>query len=225
MRRRLLFPALVLTAISLAVAPASALAEETTAETPTAESPHPSTGWVPQEGAPEGSGGGSSGAQQGSSLGSGGSGGGSTSKPAPAPPPTPSPEPAPPSSYEPEASAEPAPREPEPVVTPAPDPEPAPPKPDPEPSPPVDAHVSLGSADAVLEGSGEVKGVSASSADAEPVAAQVAPDAGGGLPSLALFVFSLILVVAGMLLVLGPFEADSLRYSRFKFLRRAAPRP
>lgn len=111
------------------------------------------------------------------------------------------------------------------MVTPAPDPEPVPAKPDPEPSPPVDAHVALGGADAVLEGSGGVKGVSASSADAAPVAAQVAADSSGGLPWLALIAFGLILVVAGMRLVLGPFEADSLRYSRFKFLRRAAPRP
>lgn len=110
------------------------------------------------------------------------------------------------------------------MATPAPEPEPAPPKPDPEPKPPVDANVALGSADAVLEGSGDVKGVSTSSANAS-LTAQVAPDSSGGLPWLALIIFSLILVIAGMRLVLGPFEADSLRYSRFKFLRRAAPRP
>ena len=46
----------------------------------------------------------------------------------------------------------------------------------------------------------------------------------GGLPWLALIVFSLILIVAGVRLVYGPIEADSLRYSRFKLLRRAAPR-
>ena len=109
------------------------------------------------------------------------------------------------------------------MATPAPGPEPAPAKPEPKPSPPVDAHVALGSADAVLVGSGDVKGVSASSAEA--ATAQVAPDSSGGLPWLALIVFTLILLVAGSRLVLGPFEADTLRYSRFKFLRRAAPRP
>jgi len=76
----------------------------------------------------------------------------------------------------------------------------------------------------VLEGSGGVKGVSTSSADAAPAAAQVAPES-GGLPWLALIVFGLILVIAGARLVFGPLEADSLRYSRFKFIRRAAPRP
>jgi hypothetical protein len=76
----------------------------------------------------------------------------------------------------------------------------------------------------VLTGSGSVKGVSASSAEVAPATAQVAPDS-GGLPWLALIVFGLILLVAGMRLVFGPFEADSLRYSRFRFLRRAAPRP
>lgn len=110
------------------------------------------------------------------------------------------------------------------MVTPAPEPEPAPAEPAPKPPADANAHVDLGSADAVLEGSGGVKGVSASSADAAPAAAVVAPDS-GGLPWLALIVFGLILVVAGMRLVFGPFEADSLRYSRFRLLRRAAPRP
>ncbi|HEY3491682.1 MAG TPA: hypothetical protein VGK43_01945, partial [Solirubrobacterales bacterium] len=82
-------------------------------------------------------------------------------------------------------------------------------------------HVALGSADAVLVGSGDVKGVSASSASAST--APVVPES-GGLPWLALIVFGLILVVAGVRLVFGPLEADSLRYSRFRFLRRAAPR-
>jgi hypothetical protein len=107
------------------------------------------------------------------------------------------------------------------VIEPAP--EPAPAKPAPEPPAHVNAHVDLGAADAVLEGSGEVKGVSATSAGAAPATAQVAPDS-GGLPWLALVVFGLILVVAGARLVFGPIEADSLRYSRFKFIRRAAPR-
>jgi hypothetical protein len=104
-----------------------------------------------------------------------------------------------------------------------PAPEPAPAKPAPEPPAHVNAHVDLAAADAVLEGSGEVKGVSASSAGAAPAIAQVAPES-GGLPWLALVVFGLILVVAGARLVFGPIEADSLRYSRFKFIRRAAPR-
>ena len=223
MQRRLLLPVIALAAISLAAASASAFGETT--ET-TTEAPPASTGWVPQGGASEGSGSGSSGAQQGSSLGSGSS----PSKPAPQPTPPPSepvatappPAPEPSTSYEDEAPVESA--APEPVATPASDPEPAPPKPDPKPSPPVDAHVALSGADAVLEGSGDVKGVSASSADAAPATAQVTAEP-GGLPWLALIVFGLILVVAGMRLVLGPFEADSLRYSRFRFLRRAAPRP
>jgi hypothetical protein len=77
----------------------------------------------------------------------------------------------------------------------------------------------------VLEGSAGVEGVSASSAAASSPAGTVAvtPES-GGLPWPALIVFGLILVVAGARLVLGPLEADSLRYSRFKFLRRAAPR-
>jgi hypothetical protein len=74
----------------------------------------------------------------------------------------------------------------------------------------------------VLEGSGGVKGVSASSAAG--TTAQVAPGS-GGLPWPALIVCGLILLVAGARLLVGPFETDSLRYSRFKFLRRAAPRP
>lgn len=222
MRRRCVLIVLALTAISLAATPASGLGE-TTESTPTTETPPPSTGWVPQGGASEGSGGGSSGAQQGSSLGSGSS----PSKPAPPPSPPPSPPPvatAPPpapepsTSYEDEAPVETA--APEPVTTPAPVPEPAPVKP--EPKPPVDARVALGSADAVLVGSGDVKGVAASSASASPTA-PVVPES-GGLPWLALIVFGLILVVAGVRLVFGPIEADSLRYSRFRFLRRAAPR-
>jgi hypothetical protein len=104
-----------------------------------------------------------------------------------------------------------------------PAPEPVPPKPTPEPPAHVNAHVDLASADAVLKGSGGVKGVSASSAEVAPTAAQVASDS-GGLPWLALVVFGLILVVAGARLVFGPIEADSLRYSRFKLIRRAAPR-
>ncbi|HEY3435443.1 MAG TPA: hypothetical protein VGK41_07295, partial [Solirubrobacterales bacterium] len=144
----------------------------------------------------------------------------------PAPPPPPSPPPvatAPPpapepsTSYEDEVPAESAATEP--VTAPAPEPEPAPVKPEPEPSPPVDAHVALGGADAVLVGSGDVKGVAASSASAG--IAPIAQDS-GGLPWPALIVFGLILVVAGVRLVIGPFEADSLRYSRFRFLRRAA---
>lgn len=221
MRRRSVLPVLVLAAISLAAVPASALGE-TAEPAPTTETPPASTGWVPQGGASEGSSGGSSGAQQGSSLGSGSS----PSKPAPEPPPAPSPPPVatapapePSPSYEDEAPAESA--APEPVTTSAPEPDPAPakPEPKPKPSPPVDAHVALDSADAVLVGSGDVKGVSASSASAG--IAPVAQDS-GGLPWLALIVFGLILVVAGIRLVIGPFEADSLRYSRFRFLRRAA---
>lgn len=226
MERRFLLTLIGLVAILLAVAPASALAEELESS-PTTETPPPSSGWVPQGGTPESSGGGSSGAQQGSSLGSGGSSGSASkpSPPSPPPAPSPAPEPAPPSSSyeETEATVEPPPQEPEPIATPAPEPEPAPAKPDPKPPAHINAHVDLASADAVLEGSGGVKGVSTSSATVAP-AAQVASDS-GGLPWLALIVFSLILVVAGMRLVLGPFEADSLRYSRFKFLRRAAPRP
>lgn len=223
MRRRLALSVLTLAAISLAVAPASALAEEPTPEASPAESPPPSTGWVPQGSAPESSGGGSSGAQQGSSLGSGSSGG-SVSKPPPSPPPapSPSPEPAPPSSYETEAVAEPAPRETEPVATPAPEPEPAPAKPAPKPPDYSDVHVALGDADAVLVGSGDVKGVSTSSSAASTTAPVTSES--GGLPWLALIVFGLILVVAGVRLVFGPLDADSLRYSRFKLLRRAAPR-
>ncbi len=110
------------------------------------------------------------------------------------------------------------------MATPAPEPEPAPAKPAPKPPAHVNAHVDLASADAVLEGSGGVKGVSTSSAGAAPATAQVAPDS-GGLPWLALIAFGLVLVVAGVRLVFGPIETDSLRYSRFKFLRRAAPRP
>lgn len=222
MRRRLALPFLVLVAIALAGVPASAMAE-TAEPPPTTETPPPSTGWVPQGGASEGSSGGSSGAQQGSSLGSGSS----PSKPVPEPPspspppvataPPPAPEPSP--SYEDEAPVETI--APEPVTTPAPEPEPAPAKPDPKPSPPVDAHVAVGSADAVLVGSGDVKGISASSAAS--TTAPVTPES-GGLPWLALIIFGLILVVAGARLVLGPIETDSLRYSRFKFLRRAAPR-
>lgn len=104
-----------------------------------------------------------------------------------------------------------------------PAPEPAPAKPAPKPPAHLNAHVDLAAADAVLEGSGGVKGVSASSAEVAPATAQVATDS-GGLPWLALLVFGLILVVAGARLVFGPIEADSLRYSRFKFIRRAAPR-
>ena len=104
-----------------------------------------------------------------------------------------------------------------------PAPEPAPAKPAPKPPAHLNAHVDLAAADAVLEGSGGVKGVSASSVEAAPATAQVATDS-GGLPWLALLVFGLILVVAGARLVFGPIEADSLRYSRFKFIRRAAPR-
>ena len=114
------------------------------------------------------------------------------------------------------------PEESEPAVAPTPEPEASSPKPNPKPAKPVDANVGLGGADAVLVGSGDVKGVSASSAAG--TTAQVAPES-GGLPWLALIAFGLILVVAGSRLVFGPFEADSLRYSRFKFLRRAAPRP
>jgi hypothetical protein len=215
-------------AIFLAVAPAGALAEtESTETTTTTESPPPSAGWVPQGGAAEGSGGGSSGAQQGSSLGSGGSSSSPTPKPpAPSSPPPVSsaPPPAPSSgSYETEAAVEPAPEEA--VNAPAPEPEAAPAKPTPEPPARVNAHVDLGSADAVLSGSGGVKGVSTSSAaeSAASTTAAVDPDS-GGLPWLALIVFSLILVVAGARLVFGPIEADSLRYSRFKLVRRAAPR-
>ena len=109
------------------------------------------------------------------------------------------------------------------MVTPAPEPEPAPAQPAPKPPAHVNAHVDLDSANAVLEGSGGVKGVSTSSADAVPATAQIAPES-EGLPWLALIVFGLILVVAGMRLVFGPFEADSLRYSRFRFIRRAFPR-
>lgn len=226
---------LVLVAIALAALPSSALGEtaETTSEpAPAAESPPPSTGWVPQGGASEGAAGGGSGAQQGSSLGSGGA-----STPAPKPSPGPSEAPAPsapppapePStgSYETEAPVETA--APETTIAPAPDPEPAPPPPPPpapEPPPPADAHVAVGGADALLEGAGGVKGVSASSAGLSQAGAtaQVATDS-GGLPWLALIVFGLILIVAGARLLFGPFEADSLRYSRFRFLRRAAPRP
>jgi hypothetical protein len=120
---------------------------------------------------------------------------------------------------------EPAPQEPEPVSTPAPEPDPAPAKPAPDPSPPADAPVALDRADALLTGSGGVKGVSSSSAaeSALGTTAQVAPDS-GGLPWLALIVFSLILIAAGVRLLFGPIELHSLRYSRFKFLRRAAPR-
>ncbi|HEX5989864.1 MAG TPA: hypothetical protein VFY75_06620 [Solirubrobacterales bacterium] len=214
---------LALAAIALAVAPASAPGE-TAEPTPTTETPPASTGWVPQGGASEGSGGGSSGAQQGSSLGSGSSPGKPASEP-PAPPSEPPVATAPPPAPEPstgsyEAGAQ-DPAASEPVTTPAPNPEPAPAEPAPKPSPPVDAHVALGTADAVLVGSGDVKGVSASSAAG--TAAQIAPNS-GGLPWVALIVFGLILVFAGVRLVFGPVEADSLRYSRFKFLRRAAPR-
>lgn len=213
---------LALAAISLAVLPGSAPGE-TTEPVPTTETPPASTGWVPQGGASEGTGGGASGAQQGSSLGSGSSPSTPAPEPAPAPSPppvstAPPPAPEPSTSYEAEAPAEAA--APEPAL--APEPEPAPAKPEPEPSPPVDAHVALGSADAVLVGSGEVKGVSMSSASTATTA-PVAPES-GGLPWLALIVFGLILVVAGARLVLGPIEADSLRYSRFRILRRAAPR-
>jgi hypothetical protein len=78
----------------------------------------------------------------------------------------------------------------------------------------------------LLTGSSGVKGVSASSsaAQAAGTTAAVAPSSGSGPPILALIVFGLILVVAGARLVYGPIEADSLRYSRFKLLRRAAPR-
>jgi outer membrane biosynthesis protein TonB len=222
MRRRFARSVLTLAAISLAVFPASALGE-TAEPAPTTETPPASTGWVPQGGASEGTGSGSSGAQQGSSLGSGSS----PSTPAPKPPPpspppvstAPAPAPEPSTSYEAEAPAEATAPEP----APAPEPEPAPAKPEPKPSPPVDAHVALGSADAVLVGSGDVKGVSASSASAASTTAPITPES-GGLPWLALIVFGLILVVAGARLVFGPIEADSLRYSRFKFLRRAAPR-
>lgn len=213
-------------AIFLAAAPAGAMAETTETTVPAAESPPSSTGWVPQGGVSEGAGGESAGAQQGSSLGSGGSSAHPTPKPA-APPsappvasaPEPAPEPSEPSngSYETEASAEPAAEEP--VAAPTPDPEPAPAKPAPDPPSRVDhAPVGLGEADAVLTGSGGVKGVSASSATAAAT-----PDS-GGLPWLALIVFGLILVFAGARLVYGPIEADSLRYSRFRIVRRAAPR-
>lgn len=79
----------------------------------------------------------------------------------------------------------------------------------------------------MLVGSGDVKGVSISSANAASTAgtaAQVTPES-GGLPWLALIVFGLILLVAGARLVLGPIEPDSLRYSRFRLIRRAAHRP
>lgn len=112
------------------------------------------------------------------------------------------------------------------MTAPTPEPEPAPPEPAPKPKPPVDAHVALGGADAVLEGSGGVKGVSTSSANAASVAgttAQVTSDS-GGLPWPALIICGLILLLAGTRLLVGPFEADSLRYSRFRLLRRAAPR-
>lgn len=108
------------------------------------------------------------------------------------------------------------------MSTPAPEPEAAP-KPAPASPAPADPPVKHSSAGTELQGSGGVKGVSASSSVAS-TAAQVAPDS-SGLPWLALIVFGLILVVAGARLVFGPFEADSLRYSRFRLLRRAAPRP
>jgi cobalamin biosynthesis Mg chelatase CobN len=227
---RLAIPLLVGAIALLLITPAGATAEgtETSGETATTtESPPPSTGWVPQGGASEGSSGGSGGTQQGSSLGSGGS----ASQPAPKPTPPPSepsvstPPPAPePSSgsYESESAPQQEPREP--VATPAPEPEPAPVKPAPEPPAPVDTHVSLGKADAVLTGSSGVKGVSTASATvAASTTAEVATGS-GGLPWIALIVFGLILVVAGARLVYGPIEADSLRYSRFKLVRRAAPR-
>jgi len=231
-RRLATLSLLAVATVLLSIAPGAALAEtaESAGEpTPAAESPPPSTGWVPQGSPSEGSGSGSSGTQQGSSLGSGGSSGNPTPKPSPPPSEAPvssapPPEPAPSSdSYETEATVEPAPEES--VSAPAPEPEASPPEPVPEPPAHVNAHVDLGRADAVLTGSGGVKGVSTSSAaeSAASTTAQVAPDS-GGLPWLALIIFSLILVVAGARLVYGPIEADSLRYSRFKFIRRAAPR-
>lgn len=229
-RCRLALSLAVMAMAVILLAPTAALgetAEPTGEPAPTAESPPASTGWVPQGGASEGSGGGSAPTQQGSSLGSGGSSGQSTPKqPAePSEPPVPSaPPPAPvPSSdsYETEAAVEPAPEES--VSAPAPEPEARTPEPTPEPAPPP--HVAVDRADALLTGSGGVKGVSASSAaeSASSVTAEVAP-ASGGLPWLALIVFSLILVVAGVRLVFGPIELDTLRYSRFKLVRRAAPR-
>ena len=206
------------------------MAETTETEpAPTAESPPPSTGWVPQGAGSEGSSGGAA-PQQGSSLGSGGSSDSSSNEEAatsnPPAPSAPPPEPAPSSSYETEAPVEPAPQEPEAVSTPAPEPE-ASPKPAPAPPAPADPPAKHSGAGTKLQGSGGVKGVSTSSADASSVAgtaARVAPDS-SGLPWLALIVFGLILVVAGARLVFGPFEADSLRYSRCRLLRRAAPRP
>ena len=78
----------------------------------------------------------------------------------------------------------------------------------------------------MLTGSSGVKGVSASSsaAQAAGTTAEVAPSSGSGLPWLALIAFGLVMLVAGARLVYGPIEADSLRYSRFKLIRRAAPR-
>ena len=228
-RRRLAVALLVAAMGLLLIAPAGAIAEgaETPGETTSAtESPPPSTGWVPQGGASEGSGGGSSGTQQGSSLGSGGS-----SRPE-APPPSE------PVGHDPAPGAgagafdrllrigsDAAAGSPGTVVTPAPEPEPAPAKPAPEPPAPVDTHVGLGKADALLTGSSGVKGVSTSSAPRPPRARPPRSRPAPAVPWIALIVFGLILVVAGTRLVYGPIEADSLRYSRFKLVRRAAPRP
>ncbi|HST70512.1 MAG TPA: hypothetical protein VLI94_12745 [Solirubrobacterales bacterium] len=217
---------IALVVVLLAAAPTGATAaEETPGEAPAAETPPPSTGWVPQTPAPEGDGDAPASAQQGSSLGSGenSSSAPSGSEPNPAPEPS-SPAPAPTDSYyEPETSAAPATEESTsaPEVNAAPAPEPAP-EPVAKAEPKNTVPPSVGGADAVARPTSGVEGELAVSAAAEQVASTVTEDS-GGLPWLALILCGLVLLYAGVRLLLGPVEPEFFRSGRFRFVRRVFP--
>jgi hypothetical protein len=219
---------IALVAVLLAALPASALGAEAAgvpAEAPASETPPPSTGWVPQSPAAEGSDDAQAPAQQGSSLGSGES----PKQSAPPSQPPSSTEPPPPpttstDSYEPEPSAPPIAEErtsaleEESAVSVTPPVVEA--KPDPGVPPAVGAADMV--ARSVSSGKAEADGSSSAAAQVASASVEGASDS-GGLPWLALILCGLILLYAGMRLLLGPVEPEFFRSGRFRFFRRVFP--
>lgn len=201
--RRWCTPCLVLFAmvvLSLAPAGVSAADEPAAATDAPAEPAQPAeggdtqagSGWVPQEPAPEASGGAPSSAQQGSSLGSGGSAAkapapskppssGGESTPAPAPAPAPTPVPSSTGSPEPESSSAPPPEEsaapPQPDAAAAPRPREV--KADDGPPPALGAARPVARPEPSDAGAG---GPAAASAASAATSAQTSSSGSGGLP-------------------------------------------